>query len=46
MGSKNSTSSEGCQTIYPAQWAAFYALAKGEMMRCKQKTVPYVLVEV
>lgn len=44
-GGYNTTSSEGCQTIYPDQWNAFYALLTGEMKRYGQKTVLYVLVE-
>lgn len=43
-GSYNSTSSAGCQTIYPAQWASFYALLDGELKRYDQKTFSYVLV--
>jgi lysozyme len=44
-GSYNSTSSAGCQTIYPSQWAAFINLVYGEMDRYGQKTIPYLLVE-
>lgn len=39
------TSSEGCQTIYPAQWEAFIALVYSEMDRAGQKTIPYLLTE-
>lgn len=43
-GGINSTSSEGCQTIVPDQWAAFQNLAYAEMDRHKQATIPYLLV--
>lgn len=42
-GSRTSTSSEGCQTIHPDQWPAFYALLAGELDRTGQKTFPYLL---
>jgi lysozyme len=45
-GSRTSTSSEGCQTIWPDQWDAYLALVKGEMIRHVQPSVPYVLVTV
>ena len=44
-GSRNSTSSLGCQTIYPDQWDAFLNLVYSEMDRYKQKTIPYLLVD-
>lgn len=44
-GSYNSTSSEGCQTIYPSQWNGFINLVYSEMARYNQKTIPYLLVE-
>lgn len=44
-GSLRSTSSEGCQTIYPAQYDAFITLVYSEMNRFSQKTIPYLLVE-
>lgn len=44
-GGYNSTSSEGCQTLYPDQWNYFKALGDGEMDRYKQKIVPYILCE-
>lgn len=44
-GSYNTTSSLGCQTIYPAQWEAFISLVYSEMDRTGQKTIPYLLVE-
>ena len=42
-GSHNSTSSEGCQTLPPGQWDAFYSLVSTEMKRHGQTTFPYVL---
>lgn len=42
-GGRNSTGSEGCQTIYPDQWDAFIETAYAEMTRCQQAVVPYVL---
>jgi lysozyme len=44
-GSYNSTSSAGCQTIYPPQWDGFINLVYGEMARYNQKTIPYLLTE-
>lgn len=44
-GGYTTTSSLGCQTIFPDQWAAFIALVYGEMDRCGAKTIPYLLVE-
>jgi lysozyme len=44
-GSYNSTSSAGCQTIYPSQYDAFIALVYSEMKRNNQPTIPYTLVE-
>ena len=44
-GSRNSTSSLGCQTIYPDQWDGFINLVYSEMDRYKQKTIPYLLVD-
>lgn len=44
-GAPKSTSSEGCQTIHPAQWDAFIALTYEEMDRYNQKTIPYLLIE-
>lgn len=44
-GGKNSTSSEGCQTLYPNQWQEFIGLVYDLMARHKQPVVPYVLVE-
>jgi len=44
-GSYNSTSSAGCQTIYPSQWDGFINLVYTEMARYNQKTIPYLLTE-
>ena len=44
-GGRNTTSSEGCQTIPPAQWDAFYALAMKELKAAGQKTFPYILLD-
>lgn len=43
-GSNTTTSSEGCQTLPPAQWVAFQSLVYLEMDRYGQKTIPYILV--
>jgi len=43
-GSYNSTSSEGCQTVYPAQWEGFIASVYDQMDRAGQKTIPYLLL--
>lgn len=44
-GSFNSTSSEGCQTIYPDQWLHFIREVYQAMDREGQKTIPYLLIE-
>lgn len=44
-GSRNSTSSEGCQTVPPDQWPAFIALVEGEMKRNNARTISYVLTQ-
>jgi len=44
-GGYNTTSSLGCQTIYPPQWDGFINLVYSEMTRYNQKTIPYLLVE-
>lgn len=44
-GGYRTTSSEGCQTIYPSQWDGFINLVYSEMSRYNQKTIPYLLVE-
>jgi lysozyme len=43
-GAYQSTSSLGCQTIFPDQWTAFFSLVESEMKRFGQKTIPYVLL--
>lgn len=43
-GGYNTTSSLGCQTVYPDQWLAFQTLAYSEMKRCGQETIPYLLI--
>lgn len=45
-GGYNTTSSEGCQTIYPDQWSDFINTVYEEMDRWKQKKVAYVLIEL
>ena len=45
-GSNSTTSSEGCQTIPPAQWDAFYAALRGELKRHGKKDFPYLLLTV
>ena len=42
-GSLNSTSSEGCQTIYPSQWDEFIGLVQKELKRANKQTIPYLL---
>ena len=44
-GGYTNTSSEGCQTIHPAQWDAFLSLVTAEATRYGLKFFPYVLVE-
>ena len=44
-GGFRTTSSEGCQTIYPSQWESFISLVYSEMDRAGQKTIPYLLME-
>lgn len=44
-GSFNSTSSEGCQTIYPDQWKEFQETVYKEMDMHGVRYIPYILVE-
>jgi hypothetical protein len=44
-GGWNSTSSEGCQTIYPAQWDSFRASLVDQLKRFNQKTFYYILID-
>jgi lysozyme len=44
-GGYRGTSSEGCLTIYPAEWDAFHALVTMELRRLKLKTFWVGLIE-
>lgn len=44
-GGFNTTSSEGCQTIHPDQWAGFITLVKSEVQRYGVIEIPYALTE-
>lgn len=44
-GSFNSTSSEGCQTIFPDQWFQFQTEVYHAMQMEGQKRIPYILIE-
>jgi hypothetical protein len=50
-GRVNTTSSEGCQTIHPSQWDAFYSLAKEQCIRIngaakfRTTVLTYILIE-
>jgi hypothetical protein len=44
-GSRTSTSSLGCQTIWPEQWEAFRALVYGELDRHGLHRLPYCLID-
>ena len=44
-GSFGSTSSEGCQTIYPDQWDEFFGLVCAEMEKHGRRIIPYVLTQ-
>lgn len=43
-GGYNTTSSEGCQTIYPDQWLEFQVMVYHLMDKYKQSVLPYLLV--
>lgn len=43
-GGYGTTSSLGCQTIYPDQWPAFIGLVAAELKRWAQSVVPYLLI--
>jgi len=45
-GGAGSTSSLGCQTLPPDQWAEFFGAVCAAMNSAGQKSLPYVLVEV
>lgn len=45
-GGYNTTSSLGCQTIYPTQWESFINTVYDQLRRNKQKIVPYILTEL
>lgn len=44
-GGYNTTSSEGCQTLYPDQYDAFLATVKDQLARFNLKSVPYLLID-
>ena len=44
-GGYRDTFSEGCQTIWPDQYAEFIRLVYGEMTKYGQKTIRYLLIE-
>lgn len=44
-GGFTTTSSLGCQTVYPKQWDAFYNLVKSERQRIGAKNVEYILLD-
>lgn len=44
-GGYHTTSSEGCQTIYPDQWESFRALLNDQLKRYDQSDFPYVLID-
>lgn len=49
-GGFSTTSSEGCQTVHPDQWMAFYETAKSEAFRLyddmwDDHVIPYILLE-
>jgi lysozyme len=44
-GSYNTTSSLGCQTIFPDQWTSFIELIKSQFKQYNQNVIPYLLME-
>lgn len=44
-GGFGTTSSLGCQTIYPTQWPSFLESVKGELKRYNQTVIPYLLID-
>lgn len=44
-GGYGTTSSLGCQTLWPDQWESFISTVKDHLQRHQQKRVPYVLIE-
>ena len=44
-GGYNTTSSAGCQTIHPSQWAAFQALVMSELKKAGLRTFWYGLID-
>lgn len=44
-GGFTTTSSEGCQTLYPDQYGAWMALVAGEINRYHMVAIPYALTE-
>src|SRR5688572_6960321 len=45
-GGYHTTSSLGCQTIYPAQWEGFIGCVYDQLYRYGQKKIPYILTEL
>jgi hypothetical protein len=44
-GGYNTTSSLGCQTIYPTQWESFRSTVNDQLKRYNQRDFPYILIE-
>lgn len=44
-GDYSTTSSLGCQTIYPPQWDSFIETVQDQLKRYNQKVVPYLLID-
>lgn len=43
-GARNSTSSEGCQTVPPSQWDRFYDALSSQLQQYSMKDFPYLLI--